>query len=178
VRFVSDLRPRRPRASVYFLSCARPGLLFFVAVCLSIVSLMKMGNAFNAGGLASELALSRFISVLMLAAYGLYLYFQLKTHAHMFNDDDDEEGGAEGGAEGASSADEAGAAHDSEPVALPSSDPADDVDGDSSYMVRCVLVMWGLCGVCFFELLIFYCSHLFIRRPISLIVCVFTSSRS
>lgn len=109
--------------------------MFFVAVCLSIVSLMKMGNAFNAGGLASELALSRFISVLMLAAYGLYLYFQLKTHAHMFNDDDDEEEGGAEGAEGAA-AEEAGSAHDSEPVALPSSDPADDAD--LSYMVRLI----------------------------------------
>jgi Ca2+/H+ antiporter len=64
-------------------------LLFFVSVCLFLVTLMRMGNLFDAGNFASELKLSRFISVLMLAGYGLYLWFQLKTHVHLFNDDEE-----------------------------------------------------------------------------------------
>ncbi|CAI5960515.1 unnamed protein product, partial [Closterium sp. NIES-65] len=43
----------------------------------------------------STLALSRFSSVMMLVAYACYLYFQLKTHSHLYDDEgedgDDEE---------------------------------------------------------------------------------------
>ena len=49
---------------------------------------------------ADELALSRFSSVILLAVYFAYLYFQLVSHADLF----DEDGGAEeAGAEGSSS---------------------------------------------------------------------------
>ena len=61
-----------------------------------LVTLMRMGGLFNADDFASELKLSRFISVIMLCGYALYLYFQLKTHVHLFNDDDADDGaGAE-----------------------------------------------------------------------------------
>lgn len=42
-------------------------------------------------GKSSELNLSRFESVFLLAAYGLYLMFQLCTHRHLYEDDEDDE---------------------------------------------------------------------------------------
>eukprot|EP00475_Leptophrys_vorax_P021012 TRINITY_DN28756_c0_g3_i2.p1 TRINITY_DN28756_c0_g3~~TRINITY_DN28756_c0_g3_i2.p1 ORF type:complete len:453 (+),score=41.30 TRINITY_DN28756_c0_g3_i2:58-1416(+) len=38
----------------------------------------------------SELALSRFSSVMMLVAYACYLYFQLKTHSHLYDEDEND----------------------------------------------------------------------------------------
>ena len=35
---------------------------------------------------SSALALSRFSALVMLTAYGAYLYFQLKTHTHLYDE--------------------------------------------------------------------------------------------
>lgn len=39
----------------------------------------------------SELQLSRFMSIFMIICYGIYLFFQLKTHKHLFEAEEDEE---------------------------------------------------------------------------------------
>ncbi|GJP51599.1 hypothetical protein CLOM_g10752 [Closterium sp. NIES-68] len=48
----------------------------------------------------SELALSRISSCIMLVAYGAYLYFQLKSHTHLYDENATADPSAWGGAEG------------------------------------------------------------------------------
>ncbi|KAL8766181.1 MAG: hypothetical protein Q9209_006946 [Squamulea sp. 1 TL-2023] len=46
------------------------------------------------------LILSHGTSIILLILYALYLFFQLKTHAHLFDEESEPEAGAEGGANG------------------------------------------------------------------------------
>lgn len=73
------------------------GLLMLCLVAIALPSVLdETGTAAGASPLRSELWLSRFESLFMLACYGLFLLFQLKTHRHLYeevrdSDDDDEE---------------------------------------------------------------------------------------
>lgn len=72
------------------------GLLVMSVIAILLPSTLKATGTGNETtdkfyGKSSELNLSRFESVFLLAAYGLYLMFQLCTHRHLYEDDEDDE---------------------------------------------------------------------------------------
>eukprot|EP00201_Polytomella_parva_P017029 CAMPEP_0175056112 /NCGR_PEP_ID=MMETSP0052_2-20121109/10478_1 /TAXON_ID=51329 ORGANISM="Polytomella parva, Strain SAG 63-3" /NCGR_SAMPLE_ID=MMETSP0052_2 /ASSEMBLY_ACC=CAM_ASM_000194 /LENGTH=479 /DNA_ID=CAMNT_0016321079 /DNA_START=108 /DNA_END=1547 /DNA_ORIENTATION=+ len=64
-------------------------MLILAAAAVTLPSLLSETHSEGSGS-KSELALSRFEAFVMMALYGGYLYFQLVTHKHLFDDDDDE----------------------------------------------------------------------------------------
>lgn len=68
------------------------GLLLLGVVAASLPALLHFTHT-ELHGTASELALSRFASTILLMIYGAFLYFQLVTHTELYEDeaDDDEE---------------------------------------------------------------------------------------
>uniref|UniRef100_A0A7S0RX33 Vacuolar cation/proton exchanger n=1 Tax=Pyramimonas obovata TaxID=1411642 RepID=A0A7S0RX33_9CHLO len=67
-------------------------LLLLAVISLSVPSVLHTTHT-EMHGTSSELALSRFTSLLLLGVYGTFLYFQLVTHRDLYEeeDDDDEE---------------------------------------------------------------------------------------
>lgn len=70
------------------------GLLVMAVAAILLPSTLKATGTEDSTnpesyGKSSELNLSRFESLFMLGAYGLYLVFQLCTHRHLFEDDED-----------------------------------------------------------------------------------------
>jgi len=67
------------------------GLLLLTTMCLTFPMVLDVTHETMDDG--STLLISRLTSVAMLATYGAYLTFQLKTHTHIFEDDggDDDE---------------------------------------------------------------------------------------
>jgi len=73
-------------------STASFGLLLLCCMCLTFPMVLDVTHEQELP--TSSLDVSRAVSVVMLLTYGLYLIFQLKTHAHVFEgdeEDDDEE---------------------------------------------------------------------------------------
>ena len=70
------------------------GLLMLASLSYALPTLLRASRTELRAG-PSELALSRFTAVVLLCAYGGFLYYQLVTHTHLFEekeeDDDDED---------------------------------------------------------------------------------------
>jgi Ca2+:H+ antiporter len=65
------------------------GLLVTAVLALSLPSILD--ETHNDSGDTAVLNLSRFIATIMLSLYCLFICFQLKTHTHLFQGEDDEE---------------------------------------------------------------------------------------
>lgn len=66
------------------------GLLLLAVMGLSLPALLHFTHT-ELHGTASELALSRFSSTILLLIYLAFLYFQLVTHTHLYEDEEDED---------------------------------------------------------------------------------------
>mmetsp|Transcript_3637 Transcript_3637/g.4167 ORF Transcript_3637/g.4167 Transcript_3637/m.4167 type:complete len:483 (+) Transcript_3637:113-1561(+) len=70
-------------------------LLFLSVICLVLPAVLENTEGIDKNMNQPILDMSRFLSVLLLMIYGVFLYFQLVTHRHMYeedgDDDDDEE---------------------------------------------------------------------------------------
>jgi len=69
---------------------ANAGLLLLAVMGLSLPAMLHTTHT-ELHGSASELALSRFTSLILLGMYFAYLYFQLITHSDLFEEDDDDD---------------------------------------------------------------------------------------
>lgn len=66
-------------------------LLMMASLCLMLPLALQRSIAYSTS--VSTLKLSRVSSIIMLVAYGAYLFFQLKTHRQLFEESQEEEGG-------------------------------------------------------------------------------------
>ena len=66
------------------------GLLLLAVMGLSLPALLHFTHT-ELHGTASELALSRFSSTILLLIYLAFLYFQLVTHTHLYEDEEDDD---------------------------------------------------------------------------------------
>mmetsp|Transcript_35616 Transcript_35616/g.60029 ORF Transcript_35616/g.60029 Transcript_35616/m.60029 type:complete len:465 (+) Transcript_35616:209-1603(+) len=65
-------------------------LLLLAVISLSVPSILHTTHT-EMHGTDSELALSRFTSVILLGVYGTFLYFQLVTHRDLYEEEEDED---------------------------------------------------------------------------------------
>merc|ERR1740138_1916846 len=66
------------------------GLLLLSVMGISLPALLHYTHT-ELHGTASELALSRFSSTILLLIYLAFLYFQLVTHTHLYEDEEDDD---------------------------------------------------------------------------------------
>merc|ERR1712072_1625433 len=66
------------------------GLLLLAVMGLSLPAVLHFTHT-ELHGTASELALSRFSSTILLLIYLAFLYFQLVTHTHLYEDEEDDD---------------------------------------------------------------------------------------
>ncbi|GMI43597.1 hypothetical protein TeGR_g4362 [Tetraparma gracilis] len=75
-------------------SSTNASLLMLAVLCLVLPSALQTSGGLGsdeAEALSKDLELSRFSSVLMLLVYAATIIFQLKTHTHLFDEEDDED---------------------------------------------------------------------------------------